>query len=73
MALELMGRDLWLRHTDTNGKSHVVQHRVWDGDRFVEAQKKAAEKVNEQQKDDEPKKARVDQITEDQYLKERQS
>jgi len=30
-------RDLYLRITDSNGKSYVTQHRVWDAVRFFEA------------------------------------
>jgi hypothetical protein len=65
MALEHVGRDIYLRHTDKNGKSYVQQHRVWDAGRFVAAQLAAA--VNE------GGKAFVQQITEDQYRKERQA
>lgn len=71
MALELMGRDLWLRHTGTDGKSHVMQHRVWDADRFVASQQAAVAKVNADQKGDAKHTARVEQITEEQYRAER--
>lgn len=72
MALELMGRDLWLRHTGTDGKSHVMQHRVWDAARFLASQQAAVAKVNADQKSDAKHTARVEQITEEQYRKERQ-
>ena len=63
----LITRDIFLRHTAADGKSYVAQHRVWDADRFIAAHKKAAETVNANQKDGEPRKARVEQITEEQY------
>jgi hypothetical protein len=71
MELVHVGRDLYMRHTSDDGKSHVVEHRVWDADRFVISQQCAAEKVNAQQEPGAPRKAAVQQITKDQYLKER--
>lgn len=73
MPLEHIGRDLYLRHTSADGKSHVMQHRVWDADLFIASQEQAVGKVNADQKGDAPRKAAVQQITKDQYLKERQS
>lgn len=35
--LVLTGRDLFVRVTSPNGKSHIQQHRVWDGMRFIES------------------------------------
>lgn len=68
---ELVSRDIYLRHTDADGKSRVVEHRVWDADRFIASQEEAARKVNAEQKGDAPRRAAVQQITHDQYLKER--
>lgn len=31
-----------LRHTDGNGHTSVICHRVWDGDKFLAAQQDAA-------------------------------
>lgn len=71
MELVLVGRDLFMRHTSADGKSHVVQHRVWDADRFVINQQCAAERINAEQKPGAPRLAAVQQITKEQYLKER--
>jgi hypothetical protein len=73
MALELMGRDVWLRHTGNDGKSYVQAHRVWDPDRFIEAQKKAVRDVNAKQDGGKPGVAKVEPITEEQYLAQRKS
>lgn len=60
-------RDIWLRHTATNGKSHVQEHRVWDGDKFVKSQQADAADMNAKVKDPAPRNAKVEQITEEQY------
>ena len=67
----LTGRDIHLRHTDTQGKSFVQEHRVWDADRFIAAQQEAAQKLNADQKPGAPRLAKVEQITVDQYRTER--
>lgn len=71
MPLELMGRDVWLKHTGNDGKSYVQQHRVWDADRFIESQQKAVRDVNAKQDGGKPGLAKVEPITEEQYLKEK--
>lgn len=71
MALEHVGRDIYMRHTSVDGKHHVVQHRVWDAERFISSQQQAAQKVNSEHKGESPGRAAVQQITQDQYLKER--
>jgi hypothetical protein len=71
MALELMGRDIWLRHTGQDGKSYTNHHRVWDAALFLEAQQKAVREVNEKQDAGQPRRAKVEQITEEQYRKEK--
>lgn len=63
MAMEHVGRDIYLRHTDKDGKSYVQQHRVWDADRFITSQMEAALKVGG--------KAMVQQLTREQYATER--
>lgn len=65
----MLARDLYMRHTDGNGVTYVMQHRVWDAKRFIEAQTKDAEAANASGKDG--TKHKVEQITEDQYLKEK--
>lgn len=66
-------RDIWIRHTDVNGATYPQCHRVWDGDRFVASQQEAAEKLNADQKPGLPRKARAEQITEEQFNAERKS
>jgi hypothetical protein len=63
MQLEMVGLDVWLRHTDKDGRSHVMQHRCWDRERFVQSQRDAARKQGGL--------ADVQQITPEQYKKER--
>ena len=64
-------RDIYVRHTDTAGKAYVSEHRVWDAERFLAARKKDAADLNEKQKSGDPRKASTEQITQEQYLKER--
>lgn len=33
----LVTHDMFLKHTDKDGASHVQCHRVWDGERFFAA------------------------------------
>jgi hypothetical protein len=44
---ELIGRDLYMRRTTADGKRVVTQHRVWDADRFVAAQRAEAQRQAE--------------------------
>lgn len=69
-ALHPATREIYVRHTDTNGAFHVMSHFVWDADKFVAGLKEATSKVNEAQKPGEPRKANAEQITHEQYLKE---
>lgn len=69
-AAEMVCRDLYMRHTDTGGRSWVIEHRVWDAERFVAAQAAAADQLNADVEGDGPRKAKAEQITRDQYLKE---
>lgn len=48
---ELQARDLYLKHTDTNGKTTVQCHRVWDADRFFFARQGDCHKANADVKD----------------------
>ena len=63
------GLDIYMRYTDTAGKTTVREQRVWDKDRFVTARQADAAKEND--KASGPKLAAAQQITRDQYLKER--
>lgn len=71
MTVEITTRDIWMRHTNVDGKSYVAEHRVWDADRFVASQQRAAANLNADQKPGRPRLAKAEQITEEQYLKER--
>lgn len=70
-TMEMVGFDLFIRHTDTDGNSVVRMHRVWDKERFIAARQDEAASENAKVKGDKPRKARADHITEDQYKKER--
>lgn len=48
-ALHPPTREIYVRHTDTSGNSHVASHFVWDADKFIGELKAAAEKVNQDQ------------------------
>jgi hypothetical protein len=63
--------DLHLRHTDTEGRSRVQLHRVWDSDRFIAARESEAAGLNAAVKGDEKRLAKVERITVEQYQKER--
>lgn len=76
MAPALLGRDIFMRHTSTTGASYVQSHRVWDADRFVAAQAKAAADLNTDARKDDPAapaRAKAEQITEDQFHNERKT
>lgn len=64
-------RDLYLRHTDTNGKSTNQMHRVWDADKFLASQQDEATKQNTKVKEGAPRLAKVEQITRETYRDER--
>jgi hypothetical protein len=61
MTSTLTARDIYLRHTDKDGESHVQEHRVWDAERFLSSQQAAASK----------EKGSVQLSTREVYLKER--
>lgn len=56
-------RDVFARHTSKDGNSYVSRHRVWNAERFFAARAAEANK--------EGGKASCEQITENQYMKER--
>lgn len=66
-ANRLITHDIYMRHTGPEGKSHVQEHRVWDGDRFVAARTAEAKALNEKEADATKRQAKCEQITEDQY------
>jgi len=68
----LICRDVFVRHTEGNGRSYVMCHRVWDADRFLAAQVEAAKRLaREAHEKNQPFLHKAEQITEDQYRKER--
>lgn len=71
MTVEITTRDIWMRHTDVAGKSYVAEHRVWDAQLFAASQQKAAANLNADQKKGQPRLAKAEQITEEQYRKEK--
>ncbi|MFA5386836.1 MAG: hypothetical protein WC322_00360 [Candidatus Paceibacterota bacterium] len=60
---DFCARDVYARHTSKEGNSYVALHRVWSADRFFKARAADAAK--------EGGKARCEQITQEQFAKER--
>ncbi len=63
----MAGRDLYLKHTSTDGQSAVRCHRVWDADKFLLTQQGDAHKANAEVKGAAPRLAAVELSTRDQY------
>lgn len=59
----MYGRDIYVRHSDKEGKSHVVCHRVWSSELFLASVSASARKEG----------GTVEQITEEAYKQERKS
>jgi len=45
MEVKMLGRDIWVKYTDKDGKSHVMHHVAWDVGRFMEARQIEAAKL----------------------------
>jgi hypothetical protein len=60
MSRSMVCHDLYLRHTDKEGNTVIVEHRVWDSELFIAAQQAAAAK--------EGGKSAVEVVTRDDYL-----
>jgi hypothetical protein len=72
MQVELITRDVYLRHTAGDGSSTVREHRVWDAERFIAAQQaEAAKLASAAREKQEPAGFAVEQITQEQYRNER--
>lgn len=71
MTAEMTTRDIWIRHTGVDGRAYVAEHRVWDAERFMAFLQKAAADLNAKQEPGQPRKAKAEQITEEQYRKEK--
>jgi len=69
--IESNGLDIYLRHTSVTGNSYVHAHRVWNKKIFLATRKSECDDLNAKQKVNEPKLAKVEQITELQYQRER--
>lgn len=69
----MSARDIYMRHTSPEGNSYVMEHRVWDAQRFIASCEAAALSVNEKQEAGKPRKAKAEQITREQYLAERKA
>lgn len=64
-------REVYARHTDTNGKAYVASHIVWDAERYFAARSTEAANLNADQKPGAPRLAKCEQITREQYRKEK--
>lgn len=70
MESQMQTREIFLRYTDCAGKdSWIWSHFVWDADLFINTVKDSMQKLNEKQKEGEPRLASVEQITQDEYKK----
>lgn len=61
----LVGRDVYARHTGKDGGHYVACHRVWGAERFFAARAAEADKAGG--------KSRCEQITAEQYTKEKKA
>ena len=72
--IELITRDIYLRHTAGDGSTSVREHRVWDAERFLAAQQAEVASLAAKARDeDEPAAFAVEQITHEQYQRERKA
>lgn len=72
MSNNLMStREIYLRHTDCAGRSDIRWHIVHNADAFLAARQAEASKLNAEQKPGEPRMARVELATKEQYDEER--
>lgn len=72
MAVENIGRTVYMRHTNTSGGAYVQEHRVWDFATFLGNQFRTVTELNSDAvKKKQPANAKIEQITEDQYRKEK--
>lgn len=72
MSIELICRDVFLRHTGGDGNSYVQQHRCWDAEHFVAIRVgEAVDAAEKARREGQPAKHKVEVISEEQYRKER--
>lgn len=69
MEFELLGRDIYMKHTGADGKSHVATHRVWDADLFVAARtaEAKAQRAKDLEETGKKTKHKAEQITREQF------
>ncbi len=73
MPEKLTTREIHMRHTSVTGSSYVRHHIVHDADKFIAARKAEARKLNADQEDGDPRMAKVELITPEQYAEERKA
>ncbi|MEO8391185.1 hypothetical protein [Polaromonas sp.] len=77
MQTQMTTRAIYARHTNTKGESYVASHVVWSTDEtdgavlFIAARQREAQKLNDDSVVPTERKAKVEQITHDTYLKDR--
>ena len=70
--IEVVVRDVFARHTGTDGTSHVSSHRVMEPiSVFIEARERDARQANSKVEGDAPRLAKFEQITEEEYNRHR--
>lgn len=62
-------REIYVRTTGVDGNTYVSSHFVWSAERFVQAQQEQARAANDKQKPGEPRHAKAEQITHEQFVK----
>jgi hypothetical protein len=55
----MFGRDLYMRRTDAAGRAAVSMHRVWDGERFLQARAAEVAAENAEAAKSDPKAPRL--------------
>lgn len=60
------GRDVYVRITNADGKSHIREHRVWDAEKFVSTLSKQGSSAKK-----EADRFTVTMVTREDYQKER--
>lgn len=73
MPEKITTREIHLRHTSASGDSYVAHHIVHDADKFLAARQAEAKKLNAEQPKGEPRLAKVELITPEQYANERKT
>lgn len=70
MEFEMLGQDLYLRHTAGNGASYIAEHRVYDAEKFLNSCQAACNKVNAEEKDPRNRQAAVTLASREAYQRE---